>query len=350
VLLAGGACHTPLVRERAGEIAERFGAELVFVGDRPDPHAVSGAVALGAVLSPPPLRPAYARPRTRFRLSAQPVITLGAGDRAVPLSPGLLVASDGHRLRYAQSGRLASDLRTTYSRITSISGDPHATQVVVGTERGLVERWSDRGRDSEVFGSLTTGEDDEAVTAVAAWRGWTALVRTSGVGGLYQGMHLAAQLRTGLGRPELAFTRKRLLLAWAGGRLRLLDPLTSSCLAEIHYPMDALLAVGEDDEIAIAADGVLSCHQVAEDGVALRWQQDRDVSAAGFTGLLNGPALVVYDRTDDVYRALRADTGATIAVCDVNGRPPAEQIIAGAGGDAVYARCGPAVYALEVGV
>ncbi|MEU0687393.1 Hsp70 family protein [Streptomyces uncialis] len=362
IVLSGGAARVPQVREHVAGLAASLGAELVDLVDGVD----GSPVALGATRAPARSRtgrtPRPARPFTVDPTGVElghpeaPVVGVLGGvlelrpEREVRGWPGTGLGDAG------QGGAIGTDGPTM--PVSRIAGDPASTRVVLASPSPAflvttVDGTGDLGR-SVVFGRLATarGVPGSTVSALACRGLLVAWVETDGRGTIVD--TLSWHWRT-FPLPELvselSFTDKPWLIARLPDRLLLFDVLTLRRRAELDLPDSAALAVEpRHGTVCVAYEDEVVAYRTGTGSFEVRWRRPlRSRGAIAFTHTGDEAAVVAFDTTARVYRALHADTGDQLGLRDAIGLDRPDALHPSPDRGVVYARAGTGLDRLRLG-
>ncbi|MFI5938912.1 Hsp70 family protein [Streptomyces uncialis] len=360
IVLSGGAARVPQVREHVAGLAASLGAELIDLVDGVD----GSPVALGATRAPARSRSGRApRPARPFTVDPA-VLELGHPDTSVVgVLGGVLALRPERELRgwqlpaygdAAQGGAPDGPAMP----VSRIAGDPASTRVVLASPSPAflvttVDGTGGLGR-SVVFGRLATarGAAGSTVSALACRGLLIAWVETDGRGTIVD--TLSWHWRT-FPLPELvnelSFTDKPWLIARLPDRLLLFDVLTLRRRAELDLPDSAALAVEpRHGTVCVAYEDEVVAYRTGTGSFEVRWRRPlRSHGAIAFTHTGDEAAVVVFDSTAQVYRALHADTGDQLGLRDAIGLDRPEALHPSPDRGVVYARAGAGLDRLRLG-
>lgn len=362
IVLSGGAARVPLVREHVAGLAASLGAELVDLVDGVD----GSPVALGATRAPDRSRTGRT-PRPARPFTVDPgVVELGhPGAAVVGVLGGVLELRPERQVRgwpgtghgdAARGGAIGTDGLTM--PVSRVVGDPASTSVVLASPSPAflvttVDGTGDLGR-SVVFGRLATARDARTSTVSAlACRGLlVAWVETDGRGTIVD--TLSWHWRT-FPLPELvselSFTDKPWLIARLPDRLLLFDVLTLRRRAELDLPDSAALAVEpRHGTVCVAYEDEVVAYRTGTGSFEVHWRRPlRSRGAIAFTHTGDEAAVVAFDTTARVYRALHADTGDQLGLRDAIALDRPDALHPSPDRGVVYARAGAALDRLCLG-
>ncbi|MFD4830563.1 Hsp70 family protein [Streptomyces uncialis] len=360
IVLSGGAARVPQVREHVAGLAASLGAELIDLVDGVD----GSPVALGATRAPARSRTGRApRPARPFTVDPA-VLEIGHPDTSVVgVLGGVLALRPERELRgwqlpaygdAAQGGATDGPAMP----VSRIAGDPASTRVVLASPSPAflvttVDGTGGLGR-SVVFGRLATarGAAGSTVSALACRGLLIAWVETDGRGTIVD--TLSWHWRT-FPIPELvnelSFTDKPWLIARLPDRLLLFDVLTLRRRAELDLPDSAALAVEpRHGTVCVAYEDEVVAYRTGTGSFEVHWRRPlRSHGAIAFTHTGDEAAVVVFDSTAQVYRALHADTGDQLGLRDAIGLDRPEALHPSPDRGVVYARAGAGLDRLRLG-
>ncbi|MCX4658782.1 Hsp70 family protein [Streptomyces uncialis] len=360
IVLSGGAARVPQVREHVAGLAASLGAELIDLVDGVD----GSPVALGATRAPARSRTGRApRPARPFTVDPA-VLELGHPDTSVVgVLGGVLALRPERELRgwqlpaYGDAAQGGAPDGPTMP-VSRIAGDPASTRVVLASPSPAflvttVDGTGGLGR-SVVFGRLATarGAAGSTVSALACRGLLIAWVETDGRGTIVD--TLSWHWRT-FPLPELvnelSFTDKPWLIARLPDRLLLFDVLTLRRRAELGLPDSAALAVEpRHGTVCVAYEDEVVAYRTGTGCFEVRWRRPlRSHGAIAFTHTGDEAAVVVFDSTAQVYRALHADTGDQLGLRDAIGLDRPEALHPSPDRGVVYARAGAGLDRLRLG-
>ncbi|OKH94956.1 Hsp70 family protein [Streptomyces uncialis] len=360
IVLSGGAARVPQVREHVAGLAASLGAELIDLVDGVD----GSPVALGATRAPARSRTGRApRPARPFTVDPA-VLELGHPDTSVVgVLGGVLALRPERELRgwqlpaYGDAAQGGAPDGPTMP-VSRIAGDPASTRVVLASPSPAflvttVDGTGGLGR-SVVFGRLATarGAAGSTVSALACRGLLIAWVETDGRGTIVD--TLSWHWRT-FPLPELvnelSFTDKPWLIARLPDRLLLFDVLTLRRRAELDLPDSAALAVEpRHGTVCVAYEDEVVAYRTGTGCFEVRWRRPlRSHGAIAFTHTGDEAAVVVFDSTAQVYRALHADTGDQLGLRDAIGLDRPEALHPSPDRGVVYARAGAGLDRLRLG-
>ncbi|WP_329558651.1 Hsp70 family protein [Streptomyces uncialis] len=360
IVLSGGAARVPQVREHVAGLAASLGAELIDLVDGVD----GSPVALGATRAPARSRTGRApRPARPFTVDPA-VLELGHPDTSVVgVLGGVLALRPERELRgwqlpaYGDAAQGGAPDGPTMP-VSRIAGDPASTRVVLASPSPAflvttVDGTGGLGR-SVVFGRLATarGAAGSTVSALACRGLLIAWVETDGRGTIVD--TLSWHWRT-FPLPELvnelSFTDKPWLIARLPDRLLLFDVLTLRRRAELDLPDSAALTVEpRHGTVCVAYEDEVVAYRTGTGCFEVRWRRPlRSHGAIAFTHTGDEAAVVVFDSTAQVYRALHADTGDQLGLRDAIGLDRPEALHPSPDRGVVYARAGAGLDRLRLG-
>jgi hypothetical protein len=267
---------------------------------------------------------------------------------------------DGHGsdelAREWQANPTGTRLLTMHAGITQLSYDASANQLVTASRTKTICTWQLTGLDMAHGAVYWRGqppsahdgpEDHGTVTALAARGEMIAWTESEGPGAI-----ICQDGRWHPYRPDftvrwLAFSGTPHLLVAGEDRLVLVEPTTAEEIAALPLagtgarPPTAVALAADSAFVLTASGRELACHHTGKGRFDLRWRRDGyAVPVMAVARLDERSALVVFDATSRVYRALDAGTGEQIALKDPGCTAEPVQLLAAGTSGVVYARHG----------
>jgi len=357
MVVSGGAVRLPSIHEKLAGLASEAGFKLL--GWEADGLAGSAttAAALGAARRARPW--SGTKPRARRPVSLQAGVMSAGSQHVIAVPDGVVVnrpPATRHGLETLVRKRLADPNGTTLVKmpagIAQLGYDSFADRLVTASRTKTISTWQINGTDSaslygtwwKSYPSLKPGHiGDDTVTAIAA-RGSLVAWTESCWPGTIVDRHWFS-FKPGFAVQWLGFTSVPHLLVVGADELVLVDPVMAAALDTIALPASqpaASVALASESTLVFTAAGRdLTCYETAETRFTQVWTRDDFAVPAIAAIRLDGrPALVVFDGTNQVYRALDARTGEQLALKDARPTSPPSELLADGNTGIAYPRHG----------